>query len=191
MDIPWPKSGDRLFKPGGYGALAAHTLLSFNDIGLVASGYKTAGDALVERLAEHGRNDSLVLPILFCYRQYVELRIKDIIEKTNIFEGSGENYKKIHDLKELWEILKSNSRHSVHENVQEAFHAVEDCIMQFHRVDEKGLVFRYPDVLSFRQLEDLGFHQIDLGNLKSVMDGIATFLDSTADVWEEGISNKY
>jgi hypothetical protein len=44
--------------------------------GLVyALGYRTAADALIERVAGMDQ-DALVYPIVFCYRQYLELLLK-------------------------------------------------------------------------------------------------------------------
>src|SRR3989338_10138071 len=47
---------------------------------LYASGYKDAADFLVQRTEETKvGQDSLVYPVLFLYRQYLELEIKDLI----------------------------------------------------------------------------------------------------------------
>ncbi len=184
MDIPWPRSGDRLLQSGGHRALAAHILPACPEgVGIVAAGYKEAGDVLIKSLAENGRNDALVLPILFCYRQYIELRLKDIIRLINTFEETGQSFKEIHDLKKLWSSLRASIEEEIDEEDQEEFDAVEECIMELHRVDRKGTKFRYPDFMEF--------DQIDLGNLKLVMGRASAFLDALADQWEEGIQNKF
>ena len=183
MDIPWPKLGDRLIKRGGHGPLWAHTLSHQPDIGLIATGFKSAGDALVERLAKQGRDDALTLPVLFCYRQYIELRLKEVIEKINTFEETGETYKQTHKLSQLWSTLKTIMTIHIENKEQQEFDIVEECIMELHNLDEKGIAFRYP-VIFFQE-------QIDIGNMKSVMDAISSFLDAIADQWDEGIHNKF
>ena len=46
---------------------------------LYISGYKDAADILANRVIESGNNqDSLVYPIAFLYRQYIELQLKNI-----------------------------------------------------------------------------------------------------------------
>lgn len=187
MSLPWPRPGDRLFKSGGYQALMAHILpVHREEVGIVAPGYKDAGDILIKSLAENGRNDALTLPIIFCYRQYIELRLKDIIGLVNTFEESGQSFKCIHDLKKLWLTLRSSIEEEIDEQDREAFDAVEECIMELHGVDNKGTKFRYPVSIA-----DMKFHQVDLGNLKSVMDRVSAFLDALADQWEDGVRNKF
>ena len=110
-DIPWPRPQDKLFISGGRGNLAGHVLnpifSSPADFGITAEGYKAAGDALIDWMANNPRNDSLVPPTVFCYRQYVELRLKDIILLVNTSDQTGERYEKIHDLRRLWTTLLS------------------------------------------------------------------------------------
>ena len=191
MNIPWPRTGDRLFKPGGYWALAAHILAMHpEDVGIVAFGYKDAGDVLIESLAKNGRNDGLLLPIIFCYRQYIELRLKDIIGLVNTFEENDQSFEKIHDLEKLWSSLRRNIEEEIDEQDRESFDAVEECILELHGVDNKGTKFRYPASI-FSCIDDMKFHQVDLGNLKSVMDRVSTFLDALADQWEDGVRNKF
>ncbi len=55
--------------------------------------------------------------------------------------------------------------------------------MQFYDLDPTGMTFRYP--------EPVKMHQIDLGNLKAVMNRVGTFLGSLADVWGDGVNNKF
>lgn len=45
---------------------------------LYAAGYKRAADLLVEHGVTYGEQHILVYPIIFLYRQYIELRLKDI-----------------------------------------------------------------------------------------------------------------
>lgn len=181
MDTLWPRTSDQLFKSGGYRSLAACILPK--DIRLVATGYKDAADDLVQLLAEKGRNDALIFPIVFCYRQYLELQIKAITALVEKFEETGDDFKRLHDLKKLWSSLKPRIKTEIDEQDQEAFAAVEDCIMQFHEFDATGMAFRYP--------EPVKMHQLDLGNLKAVMNRVSTFLEALADQWEAGVKNKF
>jgi hypothetical protein len=77
----WPKIGDRLFVP---------TLLEFPNIATFSGeriyrmkkAFKKAADLLVtytEDITYERRN--LVWPVVFCYRQYIELALKDVINE--------------------------------------------------------------------------------------------------------------
>ena len=81
-DLPeyWPRSGDRLFVETAWG-LAAH-LSTFQGERLyrMKKAFKTAADMLVSQSEENTHERSnLVWPIVFCYRQYIELALKDMI----------------------------------------------------------------------------------------------------------------
>ena len=181
MDTIWPKKNDCLFKSGGYRSLAACVLPA--DIGLVAVGYKDAADALIAGLVEHGRNDALIFPIVFCYRQYLELQLKAITALVEKFEETGDEFERTHDLKKLWSSLKPRLEAEIDQQEQGALAVVEDCILQFHDFDPKGETFRYP--------QPVKMHQLDLGNLKSVMKRVSTFLEALVDQWEAGVGDKF
>src|SRR2546423_1063184 len=79
-DHPWPHKGDRLFTSEGTWRDTAVLNANRDNLYLYAVGYKLAGDSLVERvIAGQKDHDSLVFPIAFAYRQYLELRLKQLI----------------------------------------------------------------------------------------------------------------
>ena len=72
-------------------------------IELYATGYKEAGDRLVEFVLLNSRDqDFLIYPIVFLYRQYVELRLKEIIKEGLILLEEGNAFPKHHKIWELW-----------------------------------------------------------------------------------------
>ena len=78
------------------------------DFGISAKGYKLAADILADYVAETGNDyDYLVNPVAFLYRQYLELRLKDIIivgsrlSGMPIHFGSKSDFL-THDLIRLW-----------------------------------------------------------------------------------------
>ena len=143
-----------------------------------AHGFRTAGDALVEWLAGQHRNDSVTLPILFCYRQYLELALKGILWGTN--RGLENPFAPVHDLERLLdEVRKSLAREGYDEESGvdgEFLEDISDVVGEFHRLgDTRGLSLRYP-------MEFLPEQQIDLGNLKLVMQVIGQELDGLSDM---------
>ena len=180
VEIPWPRPEDKLFVSGGQGNLAGHLLNPIagfpSELGITAAGYKAAADVLIEWIENNPRDDSLVSPILFCYRQYVELKLKDITLIINAFNETDEGYQWGHDLQRLWITLISKMDLRIDDDRQ-TLAVVDEYITQLSNVDPRGTKFRYLD-------EPLPFHQIDLGNLREAMGKLASFLDSLADYWE-------
>lgn len=57
--------------------------------GMYTIGYKEAGDLLLQYALNVGRQNVLVYPIIFLYRHYIELQLKEIITKRlGIFRHS-------------------------------------------------------------------------------------------------------
>lgn len=106
-------------------------------------GYKNAADVLVNHV-EHGTgHDLLVYPIMFLYRQYLELAIKSLIIKT----VRQQSIKNIHNLKELWKDCEKNLL-IVHPELIDEKHTdmeqVARLIKEFCDIDPKSDAFRYP-----------------------------------------------
>jgi hypothetical protein len=78
-ELPWPRSGDHVFISGDDWWMNACVNWG-GGWTLYAIGYRNAGDVLVERVEQdRGEADALVYPIVFCYRQYLELMLKDTL----------------------------------------------------------------------------------------------------------------
>jgi len=79
-DFPWPRKGDHLFveREDWYSNAVLNSRR--DNLSLYAVGYKRAGEMLVEAVVQSRKDyDSLVFPIVFVYRQYLELRLKQLI----------------------------------------------------------------------------------------------------------------
>uniref|UniRef100_UPI004056523E hypothetical protein n=1 Tax=Candidatus Electronema sp. TaxID=2698783 RepID=UPI004056523E len=177
-ELPWPQKGDKAFREGR----ACHMRVgySIDSISIIADGFKKASDILVEYLQQHYRDDSLVPPVLFGYRQCLELRIKALTATKNALEIGKPNFKKGHDLKILWNGIKTYLYEQAEQDDLEALQVVEQVIMEFHYRDEIGDGFRYPDELK-------QFH-IDLLNMREVMDRVSIFLGSFNDSLRKKLS---
>lgn len=153
------------------------------EIGLIATGYKEASDFLVDHLAQVHRDDALLFPIIFGYRQYLELRIKALTSIVNRFDEADEEFRRTHNLGKLWSQIRPRLLEEITEEERETFQIVENCIMEFHEMDPKSDTFRFPG--------ELKQHVIDLGNMKTVMNRVAWFLDSLSDYWEAEVDTKF
>ena len=77
--MPWPVKGDKLFLKGGDWQHSACLGWAPNKWDAYAVGYKDAADIVVEKATTTGRGlDTLVYPIAFLYRHYLELRLKEL-----------------------------------------------------------------------------------------------------------------
>jgi len=79
-DSPWPRKGDHLFvdRQDWYNNAVLNG--QRDNLSLYAMEYKRVGEILAEAVVESRRDhDSLVFPIVFVYRQYLEQRLKQLI----------------------------------------------------------------------------------------------------------------
>jgi hypothetical protein len=115
-----------------------------------ALAYKKAADILVQynqRLPDIFLDD-LVLPIVFLYRHYVELILKDLLIEGNKKYGKISNSKYIekildtHDIGYLWQELKALLFEPADRS--EYVEALGACLFEFSNVDDRSMAFRYP-----------------------------------------------
>lgn len=174
-EFRWPKAGDKLFLPGqpGQGAyLARHR---GERIYRLTSGYKLAADLLVEHAStETWRKDVLIFPIVFCYRHYLELILKSLLDDYGPMGGVPANWSQ-HKLDELWSdfrILLRNigSGHSDEDGTD----AVEQCVAEFAKLDPISQTFRYPANRKGQPF-DFGHETVDLLELRNTMLAIENY----------------
>jgi hypothetical protein len=146
---------------------------------LYMNGYKTAADELVQHLLASetvGWRDTHIFPILFLYRQFIELELKWIFLVYSDADASAKKKlirgKKAHDLIDLWEKAKPIVLEGA--TLQEDVVAVEEYIMQFHELDKSSSSFRYPINKSLEQILD-NQRRINLPNLHQRMDELYHF----------------
>ena len=173
----WPTLGDRIFAPG-------RDAWPANSIGervyRLGEGYKLAGDALVQNfLGEANDHDNLIYPILFCYRHYIEIALKEIIEEHGPWVNITLS-KKDHKLPELWRLFEQIAIAYDNNPSDDAAQAVSGCIDEFSECDPTSTAFRYATDRQTGALIPLEFGTIDLVNLHDVMNGIANFFECAA-----------
>ncbi len=145
-------------------------------LGLIANGFQKASDILVEYLEHNPRDDSLVQPIIFGYRQCLELRIKELAATMNQYDTGSAKSPWGHVFSELWQEIRPRILEVIKEEDREAFRSVESVITEFEEFDKKGDAFRYPGVV--KQL------WVDLPNMRDVVGKASMFLSSFNDWWD-------
>ena len=181
MDIRWPTKNDNLFTPGD--PFLARGTVWDGEVSFAATGFKTAADNMVKRLYEGHTNNFWTFPIVYCYRHYLELMLKHLIELFNQYEETGETFPRTHDLVRLWKIVRDNCYEPKELVNDEEIPVVEKLIKEFQEFDSKSTAFRYAEIV------ELG--RIDLRNLSDVMEGLSNHLEGLADVWSNSIDNKF
>lgn len=112
--------------------------------------YLEAADRLVETLCGHFFDNALTLPIVFLYRHYLELTLKELVIMGNERYNSSstpylEKILKGHRIDFLWQELKPLlQKIYLPPEKREEIDAVGECIEEFSKVDESSMSFRYP-----------------------------------------------
>jgi len=177
---PWPNKGDELFKADTDGYHNAVLNCWGDSLESYIAGYKRAADLLVGYIKDsHNDQDILVFPIVFLYRQYVELRLKDIIKNGNHLLDNQLGYSKSHNLLKLWESCRKIIEKLWPKGTPEDLDAVEECIMQFSEEDPESTAFRYPTNKKGEASLPNRLY-INLRNVSDVITKVSGLLDGTS-----------
>ena len=126
----------------------------------------------------HLDQDILVYPIAFLYRQYLELRIKGLIEVTSELHDPNTDLQLGHDLVSLWTKLRPNiEKIWGWSKTNSDLNAIGDRLKELCSVDPGSYAFRYPqDTQGVPNL--LQMRYINLKQLKDVIHDISLVLDN-------------
>ncbi len=142
-------SDSQLFSPGGewrYNACVNFLDVQRRKYDLYAQGYRRAVDILVEHVRDFGRSqDTLVYPIVFLARQYLELKFKYLIMQLSTLLGAQPVRRKGHNLAWLWDACVAMMRETDLDGIDELIGTVKDYIAEFDEADPRSQSFRYPD----------------------------------------------
>lgn len=144
-ELRWPQKGDTPFQQSDN--LEQNANIDNDDFSrlvMMMEGYKRAGDVMVEKSKESNiKRDSLVFPIIFNYRQFIELSLKYLI---SIYGPSVEikaNWH-THNLETLWrEFTKVLDCYGT-TDPDEADPVVEHIVAEFSKIDPGSYSYRYP-----------------------------------------------
>lgn len=177
---PWPKSGNDPFAlDTSYSSRLIACLNFTHDApwGGYAEGFRRLADIGVDHIERTGRDhDYLVYPILFGYRHYTELSLKEIIRDARQFLDKEGSVPETHNLEHLW-----NTAEPLLEEIAdspETFRDVRECIAHFARLDPISESFRYPVKKTGELTLPKQLHNLDLGQTRAVMERLASFLDA-------------
>ena len=157
-----------------------------NDWDAYCTGYRRAATTLVNQLTQKRTTlrrdysidwESQAYAVLFLYRHYLELRLKELIISygVNLDEINNE-----HSLLKLWQKLRSQN--GIQPEAQD-IEITEKIITQFNEIDRKSEVFRYP--IDKKERLTVPPMQFDLVRLKEMLGWTSQFLDSWSGSFHE------
>lgn len=177
-ELPWPRAGDELFAAAEYAWMNGQIRPWGNASYII--GYKAAGDILVERVEEHYiEADTLIFPIVFCYRQYLELLLKDVLSDARIYFDVDEPIPRSHSLLVPWRLLRPLLAQRWPDDPTD-LNAAEAGLQQFDAVDQGSFAFRYATTPAGENSLPRELQQIDPRNFAEVVERIGVFLEACA-----------
>lgn len=151
---------------------------------MYAVGYYDGAVQLVNACITTGHGlEYLVYPAVFLYRQYIELRLKELISKLNYCLNETTGFPHDHSIERLWNTFEALFIAFDDQGRDEAdFTNAKRIIRQFNSVDP-GFAFRYP--IDRQGNASLNMQYISLSHFAEVMQRLANFLNATIDYMEQ------
>ena len=144
-DFRWPMAGDTPFVEAADpmdNALIAED--DFVRLVLMMEGYKKSADiAVAHCTASRADRDFLVYPIIFNYRQFIELSLKYQLATHGRSVGINANWS-THKLESLWDDFEVMLDRYGTPDPDDADPIVASVIAQFAKIDPKSDAYRYP-----------------------------------------------
>ena len=196
-----PEEGDEFFKSLSntsnydyakiYGNFKG--LHNTNSMFLMTEGYRDTSFKLLDDLLNDIQIDCLkidsqIFPIVFLFRHYLELKMKECIRLYKIakkeINGNEIGYDNTHSLSKLWETLQVYIVEEFGEN--DAEKSIKLLIEEIEKVDKGSYSFRYPYDKARGNNTSIVFHiednkTIDLQNLRDVMQKMSNYFMGTSD----------
>jgi hypothetical protein len=179
LGVRWPQASDKAFVEthplrGAWAAGASDERLY-----RMIKGFHESGDLLVAETEQVPRRAmDLLYPIIFNYRQSLELRLKYLLMAYAPLTHEAPDYRS-HDLAKLWTKCKRvivTLDGAAEPSDKEAFEAVDKLIAEFDAVDPGSDTFRFAHDTKGKPVK-LGISAIDLSNLRGVVAGLHNFLE--------------
>ncbi|MBI2060087.1 MAG: hypothetical protein HYT87_09980 [Nitrospirae bacterium] len=142
----FPGPQDRLFEFAAKGTVTPSEFSRRQAWHFYVNGYKDAADFLVTHAATEGDPRKIGYPILFLYRQHLELALKALIRDCGRMAGRREAFPKTHRIDDLWQICcrllnEISSGTSNNDEIQQTTR----LIAEFSKVDPTSEASRYPE----------------------------------------------
>lgn len=171
-EFRWPRLGDRPFTHSVHWQdnawIEPHVQ---SRLVIMTTGYKKAADLMVERAKTYRPDrDYLIYPIIFNYRQFIELSLKHLIATYGHTVGVTAIWN-CHDLSALWKSFMGVLEGYGHDNADETDPIVAEIVAEFAKVDPGSFSYRYPVDTKGKPIP-ITHEQLDLAALADVMEAL-------------------
>ena len=114
---------------------------------------------------------------MFNYRQFLELRLKELIIMGYKYLDTEKDFSDEHSLIRLWNTYRNEILPQIEQIEKDILDNVERIISQFNSEDPQSMTFRYPVTRGPNRKDSLNRETIDLNNFKNVIDKLIYFFD--------------
>lgn len=149
---------------------------------LYSDSYKESAIKLFEQLNGEAYNaNTLVYPLVFLCRHFIELRLKELISGLNYAVSEKYDFPKGHKLINLWNEYKRLVVESGEGYGPDEIHIknTEKLIVEFDSIDPGSMCFRYP--VNNNKNPSLIMTNLDLENFRLTMAKLFNFFDMQSD----------
>lgn len=185
-EFPLPESEDKLFKEANTDyRFNAMIQSGMNKFVLFSEAYKLSAKKLFEQLDGSATNANfIVYPLIFVNRQFLELRLKEIISGLNFVIDHKFEFPNGHDLLFLWNrylnlVTKVGPNQAPEKDV---LINTENLIKEFNDIDPRSFSFRYPVDTTTDRKPSLTITNIDLENFQLTMEKLYNVLDIQSEI---------
>lgn len=153
------------------------------DIFKLSEGYRLSAVSLYQEIKKNEwiNKQYLSSAMIFSFRQFLEVRLKELIYigKRELFEDP--QFKATHSLEDLFQTHTKEVLPKADPSFdKEMVSIVNKLIHEFNFIDPKSMSFRYPVDKELNPNHNLP--NFDIDNFKEVMDKLANFFDSQLEI---------
>tara|TARA_R100000935_G_scaffold58090_2_gene93840 strand:+ start:5637 stop:6242 length:606 start_codon:yes stop_codon:yes gene_type:complete len=174
-EFRWPAPDDKPFVAADDALNNANIAADgFMRLVLMKEGYKMAADLMIQAAAsDSGSRNTLVFPIIFNYRQFLELSLKYQLATYGPEVGIEPNWRS-HDLAILWAEFLAMLEHYGTEDPDEVDPVVEAIVLEFAKIDPGSYSYRYPVDRQGNPIP-VSYSDLHLPTLADVMQGVGGY----------------
>lgn len=180
----YPQKGDKLFI--SVPAEGKWLPSGIEDIFKISEGYRMSADSLYQEIkkSEWINKQYLSCTMVFAFRQFLEVRLKELIYagKRELFNEP--NFKTTHNLETLFQSYLEEVLLKIYPDFdKDMISIVNGLIHEFNFIDPKSMSFRYP--VDTNLLPNFSMQNFDIDNFKVVMDRLSNFFDWQLEIVQE------
>lgn len=174
-----PEASDKLFIEESDAKTGAWISNPTNKFFLYSEGYREAGNKLYDYCTENPFfSNTLIYPLIYNYRQFLELRLKELIIMGNQYIDTDDDFPDEHSLTKLWNIYRSKLLPKIDNTIEKnTLDNVENLINEFNTVDPKSMSFRYPVTKAPHRENSIKMPTIDIVNFRKSINKLMYFFD--------------